>query len=99
MRTLSQNAAMHKYFRDLAFALNDAGLDMRKTLKPSIDIPWTEDSVKRHLWRPIQQAMTDSHSTTKLDTKQVGEIYEVLTRHLASKFGISVPFPTREDND
>lgn len=99
MRTLNQNAAMHKYFRDLAFALNDAGLDMRKTLKPSIDIPWTEDSVKRHLWRPIQQAMIDKHSTTKLDKKQVGEIYEVLTHHLASKFGIHVPFPSREDND
>ena len=99
MRTLNQNAAMHKYFRELAFALNDAGLDMRKTLKPSIDIPWTEDSVKRHLWRPIQQSMMNTHSTTKLDTKDVGEVYEVLNRHLAEKFGISVPFPTREQDD
>lgn len=94
-RTLSQNAALHKYCQDVANELNEAGLDMRKVLKPGISIPWNQNSVKRHLWRPIQEAMFDKLSTTKLETKEVSEVYEVLNRHMAEKFGISVEFPSK----
>lgn len=94
-RTLQQNKAIHKYCTMLADTLNEAGLDMRKTLKPGVDIPWTATSAKEHLWRPIQDLMLDKESTTELDTKQVDEVYRVLNRHLSEKFGISVPFPSR----
>lgn len=94
-RTLSQNAALHKYCQDVANELNEAGLDMRKVLKPGISIPWSKNSVKRHLWRPIQEAMFDKLSTTKLESKEVSEVYEVLNRHMAEKFGISVEFPSK----
>lgn len=93
-RTLQQNKAMHVYFTNLAKELNDAGLDMRKVLKPGIDIPWTPASVKEHLWRPIQEAMLVKHSTTELETPQVDDVYKVLSRHLAEKFGINVDFPS-----
>lgn len=95
-RTLKQNRAMHKYFRMLAEALNNAGLDMKKTLKPEIDIPWTEENVKNHLWRPIQIAMLGKRSTTELDTVNPSEVYNVLSRHLSEKFGINVEFPSNE---
>lgn len=95
-RTINQNAALHKYFQDVANELNEAGLDMRKVLKPSISIPWTRESVKKHLWRPVQDAMYDKLSTTKLETNEVNEVYEVLNRHMAEKFGISVDFPSKE---
>ena len=98
-RTDNQNKAMHKYFDMLAEALNDAGLDMKKTLKPEIEIPWTKDMVKEHLWRPIQEAMTDKHSTTDLDRIEPSMVYEVLNRHLAQKFGLHVPFPCDETDD
>jgi hypothetical protein len=96
-RTSQQNRAMHKFYSMLADALNAAGLDMKKTLKPEIDIPWTERAVKDHLWRPIQDAMFDKESTTELDTAQVSAVYEVLSRHLGERFGLHVPFPTREE--
>ena len=96
-RTLTQNAALHLYFRQLAEALNDAGFDMKKTLKEEIEIPWTEDAIKTHLWKPVQVAMVKDASTTKLSTIGLPEVYEVLNRHLASKFGVSVPFPHRDD--
>ena len=38
----------------IANALNDAGLDMKKVLKPEIDIPWNTATVKEYLWRPVQ---------------------------------------------
>ena len=91
-RTSTQNAAMHAYFRELANALNAAGFDMKAVLKEEAEIPWTEHSVKAHLWKPVQDAMLGTESTTELDKKQVSEVYETLNRHLASKCGVSVQF-------
>ena len=45
-RTSQQNRAMHLFFARLVEALNDAGLDMKKVLKPEIDIPWSQTAVK-----------------------------------------------------
>ena len=100
-RTLLQNKSMHKYYSMLAEALNSAGWDMRKTLKPGIEIPWTDISVKERLWKPIQDAMYDKQSTTQLETDEVSAVYEVLNRNTASKLGVSVPFPDRfsQEND
>jgi len=95
-RTLKQNEALHKYFELLAIALNDAGLDMKKVLKAEIDIPWTKISVKDHLWRPIQKAMLDKHSTTEASTVDYTAIYETLNRHMSAKFGVSVAWPSRD---
>lgn len=95
-RTTQQNKALHKYCELLAEALNLAGLDMKKTLKPEIDIPWTKENVKDHLWRPIQIAMTQKETTTEPSTKDYQDIYAVLDRHLAEKFGVSVPWPSEE---
>lgn len=91
-----QNNALHKYCEMLAESLNSAGLDMRKVLKPEVEIPWNKDSVKDELWRPIQIAMTKKKSTTEPLRGQYGEIYETLNRHMSQKFGISVPWPCKE---
>ena len=63
-RTLTQNRCLHLFCEWLAETLNDAGKDMRSTLRHDVEIPWTRESVKEHLWRPIQKAMTEKHSTT-----------------------------------
>lgn len=93
IRTIQQNKAMHKYFTMLAEKLNDAGLDMKKVLKPHVDIPWTPASIKSHIWKPVQDAMLDKESTTELDTAQVDAVYKVISRHISEKFGINVEFP------
>lgn len=95
-RTLLQNSAMHKYFSMLADDLNNAGLDMRRTLKQSTEIPWSGISVKEHIWKPIQEIVIGKESTTKLDRKQVSEIYEIVARHMSEKHGITTPFPHNE---
>jgi hypothetical protein len=41
--------------------------------------------------------MTGKESSTKLDTKEVGQVYEVLARKLAEVASINVPFPSKED--
>jgi len=96
-RTEPQNRALHLYFRKIAEALNDAGLDQRKVLKPSVAIPWDEKSVKEQLWRQIQRVSVHKDSTKDLDTKEIDKVYDILNRHLTEKFGpdVHIPFPKR----
>jgi hypothetical protein len=93
-RKLKQNSAMHKYYDLVAKEFNEAGLDIETTLTAyKIDIPWTRETVKELMWKPIQNHMLRKSSTTKLNTKQVGEVYEVVNK-FTCKFGIHVPFPS-----
>lgn len=94
-RTQTQNRCLHLFCDELATALNDAGLDMRKVMKPEAELPWTKESVKEFLWKPIQAVMYHKQSTTEPTTIEFSEVYRVLDRHLASKFGVSVRWPTR----
>jgi hypothetical protein len=98
-RTTQQNSALHIYFRKLATKLNEAGLDQRKVLKPSVAIPWDEKSVKERLWKGIQRVKTGKDKTSSLDKKEVSEIYEILNRHLVQTFGddAHIPFPSEEE--
>ena len=96
-RTQQQNRALHLWFRHLAEELNAAGLDMRATLKPEISIPWTGETIKDFLWRPVQKAQLKKESTTELTTSEIDVIWETLNRHLGEKFGVHVPFPSIEE--
>jgi len=90
-RTNQQNKSLYLFFRLLAKALNDAGLDQRKVMKPSAEIPWNPESVKTNLWVPIQEAMIQKDSTADATTKDYSQIYDVLARHLTTKLGAEVP--------
>lgn len=93
-RTIQQNKALHVYFTLIAEALNSAGYDMRKTLKPEVDIPWTPQAVKEYLWRPIMQIMIQKRSTTEMTTKDIDKVFDTLNRHLGEKLGVHEPFPS-----
>ena len=95
-RTKQQNKALHVLFGLLANTLNDNGLDMRKTLKPEIDIPWSASSAKEYLWRPIQKAQLNKQSTTELTTKEIDEVFDTINKHIGEKFGLHIPFPSIE---
>jgi len=99
-RTLLQNRALHLFFRLLADELNNAGLDMRKTLKQSIDIPWTDKNIKEFIWRPIQEAMLLKKSTTEMNTGDMTKIWEVINKNIGEKFGVEVPpIPSQEQTE
>ena len=96
-RTNAQNNALQVYCRELAEAFSDRGLDMKRVLKKEIDIPWTQDSVREYLWKPLQKAVIQKESTTDANTNEYSKVYDVLNRHIADKYGFSVPFPSREN--
>lgn len=96
-RTINQNSALHKYFEQLAEALNSAGLDMKRTLKAEVDIPWEKNTVKQFLWKPVQREQLGKERTRDLTTKEVSKVYETLNRYLGEKHGVTVMFPSVED--
>jgi len=95
-RTLAQNKSLWLMFTHLADKLNDAGYDMRRTLKPEIDIPWNKDTIHDYMWIPIQEALLKKTSTTELTTKEIDVVMNTLTRHLGEKLGIEIAFPSME---
>jgi len=95
-RTVLQNASIHKYCLLLANQFNDAGLDMKAVLKiKTASVDWTMVSVKEVIWRPIQVAMFDKESSTKLETGEVSKVYEQIAKHLSENLNITQSFPSR----
>jgi len=45
-----------------------------------------------YIWRPIQIILFKKESTTALLKTEVNEVYEVVSKHLAEKHGITVKF-------
>lgn len=96
-RTKQQNKALHVLFQMYANQLNEAGLDMRKTLKPGVEIPWGPVAIKEFLWRPIQEAQLGKHSTTELTTVEIDAVFDTINKHLGERFGLHVAFPSVEE--
>ena len=92
-RTIKQNSSLHLGLRNLAEKFNDAGLDMRKVLKPAVEIPWTESSVKEFMFNPISEIMCDGKTSSELNTQEIQAVWDVLIRHTGEKHGITVPWP------
>jgi len=94
-RTSSQNSSIHLFCKILAESLNDAGLPMNKLLK--VDIDWSMEAVKTHIWKPIMKALYQKDSTTQLKKqKEIDRIHEIIMRELGEKHGIEyIPFPSK----
>lgn len=97
-RTNQQSRALYLWLTWVSETLNDAGLDMRKVLKPTYNIPWTKENAHDHLWIPIQEAMYNTNSTVFLHKQeQIDQIVKVITRELGEKHGVEFPpFPVDE---
>jgi hypothetical protein len=90
-----QKRALHLWFSMLADALNDAGFDMKKTIRKELDIAWTGHTVKEYLWRPCQMAYLQKKSTKQLNKEtDINEIYDLVNRVIGERTGVHVPFPS-----
>ena len=108
--TVQQRKAMHKYCRDLAKALDEAGYmavakpgtrdigDGRQQFpwKEGIDVSFSMEIVKENIWKTVLAAMEGKDSTEDQNTVNVMEVYEQINRHMGEKFGIHVPWPSEE---
>lgn len=94
-RTTPQNNALHRALREVAQEMYMQDLDMRTVIK--VPIRPTEDNVKEEMLKPVMKALyPEISSTTKLDTKQMSELWEVFSGFIQDRFGIYVSL-THED--
>jgi hypothetical protein len=89
--TAKQRGALHVWCQMMADTLNNAGLDMCKTLAHKAEIPWTMTSLKEYVWKPTLKALSDKDSTEDQSTVDPSEVYLVLARHFGEKMGVTVP--------
>tara|TARA_R110002096_G_C14480964_1_gene713833 strand:+ start:574 stop:978 length:405 start_codon:yes stop_codon:yes gene_type:complete len=96
-RTSKQNSSLHKYFTFIADELNELGMEFNYfgVSGKQLSMRYTPNIVKDYFWRPIQVTLFDIESTTKLNTKQMNEIIDVITKFFAEK-GVLIPFPSIE---
>ena len=93
--TDNQRKAFHVGCQELADYLNEHGKDMRAVLKADVDIPWTKDTVKEYIFRPIMKAMFGYESHTELKKiEEVSKLWDVAMRHLGEKVEVEyMEFP------
>jgi len=98
--TSSQRNAAWKYIDLKVTQLNDAGLEMRKVLKPEVSLPWTKESFHDHVWIPIQKALYGTESMRDLKKLQVSRIHEVIEREMAQNHGLDqIAFPSDPEKE
>lgn len=94
IRSSKQNRALHVFFRIISDALNEAHQYYKyEVLEKEHVIPWNSGIVKDRIWRPLQQAMTQKESTTKITVQEVNNIVEQLQRMFSEK-GLIIDFPS-----
>ena len=93
---VKQSAALHVFMRLVSLELNKHGFTVQNFFKEGIEIPFSEELVKEHIWRPMQRAICKKESSQSLTTLETQEIAEYLNLALAER-GIHVPWPTAKD--
>lgn len=97
-RSKSQNDAMHKYFEMVAHELRNQGQTMQDVIQKisMVEITPTTNSIKEIVWKPVQEVVLGKTSTTQLTTKEINQVYEVVSMFLAKEFKVDIPFPSQE---
>ena len=95
--TDAQRRSLWLFFRQLADSLNLAGLDQRKVLKPTYNLPWTAQSIHDHIFIPVLEAMYSKKTMTKLEKlEEISNVHEVIMRELGEKHGVEyIPLPAK----
>jgi len=96
VRSNSQRKSIELYCKQVAFALNDSGWDMKDTISHQLSIPWTQIQVKELQWRRIQEALGLDKSTTKISPGDVNKIFMIHNRWMQESFGMGLDFPSTE---
>ena len=93
-RSTFQQAALEVWCRNTATFFNE--MDIPRAVKSPIfkkgemEAPWSQESVKNEIWRPIQKALTDHESTTKPTPQEFVQVYDYIVKAFSEK-AISLP--------
>jgi hypothetical protein len=65
-------------------------------MNKSMEMPYSEESVKTLLWTPIIESLYSTTRSSHLDTEQLSHAAEVLIDAVNLSTGVYVPFPSIE---
>jgi hypothetical protein len=94
-RTDRQNRALHLWFEQVAEVMEESGMDMRNVIK--VPLTPTPYLVKEEMWKPIQEKLFGTKSTSELNVDEVDKIQKIMSEAMARSLKISVPFPSEPD--
>lgn len=99
-RTNQEQKAIEVFCRELADMLNGHGLDIQGVLKEKqVSVPWSQETVKECIYKPIVLAMTGKESTVDLERGQCSRVRDILNRHFVELFGLECPEWPSKDRD
>jgi len=96
-RSSQQNRSLHLLFTFISNELNEIGLEFQYSglNDNTFNLMYTPHLVKEFVWRPIQIALFDIESTTKINTEQINQIVDVLVKFFGEQ-GVEIVFPSLE---
>ena len=98
-RTQQQNKCLHQWLAQVAETLDEAGLDIRQTMRADFALPWTPVAAKEYLWRPVQEVLANVSSTKDASTAEYALICDTITRHIGQNHGVTLPpWPSRDNH-
>ena len=97
-RSTDQNSSLHLFFTMISEQLNELGMEyIYFGLKgQEISLTYTPELVKTFFWKPIQLALFETESTTKLTTEQMNRIIDIIIKFFGDK-GVVIEFPCFEN--
>ena len=95
-RTSAQNRALHLFFTMVANELNEMGIPFvyRGLKGQELEMTWTGELFKQMTWKPIQQIMYGTNSTTVLKREQIDPIFDIICKFFAER-GVEISFPSQ----
>ena len=96
-RSTRQNKALHLMFTIISQQLNEMGIEYQYTgiSGKQFSIMHTPELVKSFIWKPLQLALFNEKSTTKINTEQINQIVDVIAKFFAER-GVVIEFPSKE---
>lgn len=93
IRSVKQNAALHRYFGLVSKELNSRG----HRLDPNgMNLDWNMLRVKELIWKEFQKVILGKESTRLLNKTELTQIYDEVNLYLGEKFGFNIEFPNKE---
>jgi len=94
--TRPQQKGLYLFFEWIANAHNELGITLLKNVAGmDIELRFTANLVKYEFWVPIQVALYDFETTTKLDTEKINTIADIIIKFLGDK-GFYIDFPNMQ---
>lgn len=94
-RTLSQNAALHKWFEIIEQEAQNEGASLDMLVKNPMEIPITKHLLK-DLFRLTGKTMYGKDSTAKLTKQEMSKVIDVFQKVVSERLGIYIEFPSIE---